>query len=243
MNLTQAQAGVRDGKPRKKRLGRGFGSGIGKTCGRGIKGQWSRRGPGVHFYGEGGQMPLWRRTTKRGFTNGRFRTALAVVNVGDLAGFAAGATVDEASLRAAGVLRGPADGFVLLGDGDCAVKGLEVRGADRVSAGARAKIEAAGGKITLREYPKPRLSTRAKKRVGKPPSAKPAAAPAPKGEAPPKGEAAAAEPKAAKPAGEAKGGKREGEGKGGKPPGEPKPGKPAGEPKGGKPGQGTPAAG
>jgi large subunit ribosomal protein L15 len=132
----------------RKRLGRGPGSGTGKTSGKGHKGIKARsghHGPGggkPHF--EGGQMPLTRRIPKRGFTN-IFRVQNQVVSFEDLARLAKGAEVTEEALAEAGLIRkgkGPAK---LLANGDAA-KGVTVRGV-KMSAGARQKIEAAGGRV------------------------------------------------------------------------------------------------
>jgi large subunit ribosomal protein L15 len=129
-------------KPRK-RVGRGEGSGAGKTSGRGNKGQHSRAGSHWRPTFEGGQMPLIRRMPKVGFTPPT-RVEFLAVNVGELKEFAADATVDVAALRAAGLVKGPAATKVkILGAGDLATK-LVVR-AHAFSASARAKIEAAGG--------------------------------------------------------------------------------------------------
>ncbi len=133
-------------KRRRKRLGRGESSGTGKTAGRGHKGQKSRSGGGVRIGFEGGQMPIYRRLPKRGFNNAQFKTVYAVVNVGLLEErFEAGATIDEAALREAGIVKGRYDGLKVLGDGEIS-KALTVN-ADRVSASAKAKIEAAGGAV------------------------------------------------------------------------------------------------
>lgn len=126
----------------KKRIGRGPGSGQGKTAGRGEKGQKSRSGFSRTLGFEGGQMPLQRRLPKRGFTN-IFRTAYAILNLSDLEErFESGATVDRDALRKAGLLRG-ARKVKVLGDGDLTKK-LTVH-ADKFSKSAREKIEAAGG--------------------------------------------------------------------------------------------------
>jgi len=126
----------------KKRVGRGPGSGQGKTAGRGEKGQKSRSGFSRQPGFEGGQMPLHRRLPKRGFTN-IFKKDYAVVNVSDLERFDNGATVDEASLRKAGLVKGQHDGVKVLGDGKLSKK-LTVS-ATKFSASARKQIEAAGG--------------------------------------------------------------------------------------------------
>ena len=127
----------------KKRPGRGIGSGLGKTAGRGHKGQKSRAG-GFHKIGfEGGQMPLIRRIPKRGFNNTRFTTRYLPVNLESLNQFDDGVRVDAAVLKAAGLTNGPGDGVKILGDGDLTKK-LTVC-AHAFSASARAKIEAKGG--------------------------------------------------------------------------------------------------
>lgn len=130
---------------RSKRVGRGPGSGHGKTSTRGVKGQGKRRaGAAAARATEGGQMPLVRRLPKRGF-RARSHVECLVVNVGDLGAFGEGATVDAAALRARGLIRGRGGPVKLLADGE-APKGLTVR-VDRASAAARAKIEAAGGRV------------------------------------------------------------------------------------------------
>ena len=126
----------------KKRVGRGPGSGNGKTAGRGEKGQKSRTGFSRMRGFEGGQMPLHRRLPKRGFTN-IFKKIHAVVNLSDLENFDNGATVDEGALRKAGLVKGAADGIKILGDGKLTKK-LTVH-AKKFSASARKQIEAAGG--------------------------------------------------------------------------------------------------
>jgi large subunit ribosomal protein L15 len=126
-----------------KRKGRGPGSGHGKTSGHGHKGQKARTGGHVRPGFEGGQMPLIRRVPKRGFTN-PYKTEAQAVNLKALAAFA-GREVTVAALAEAGLVRDAGHPVKLLGDGD-APQGLIVRGI-RLSASARAKIEAAGGKI------------------------------------------------------------------------------------------------
>ena len=126
----------------KKRVGRGPGSGHGKTASRGEKGQKSRSGFSRQPGFEGGQMPLHRRLPKRGFTN-IFKRDYAVVNVSDLERFDSGATIDEAALRQAGLVKGQHDGVKVLGDGKLSKK-LTVS-ATKFSASARKQIEAAGG--------------------------------------------------------------------------------------------------
>ena len=128
----------------KKRVGRGPGSGHGKTAGRGEKGQKSRSGYSGKRGFEGGQMPLHRRLPKRGFTN-IFKTDYAVVNVSDLERFDNGASVDEAMLRQAGLVKGSHDGVKVLGDGELSKK-LTVS-ATKFSKSAREIIEKAGGTV------------------------------------------------------------------------------------------------
>jgi large subunit ribosomal protein L15 len=131
-------------RKKKFRVGRGPGSGNGKTAGAGNKGQLSRAGF-VHQLGfEGGQMPLHRRVPKRGFRN-LFRKRLVVVNLDQLATFQGEITPE--SLVVTGVIKKAGDGVVVLGRGD-APKGLKVK-AHRFSAEARRKIEAAGGSIEI----------------------------------------------------------------------------------------------
>ena len=130
----------------RKRLGRGVGSGVGKTAGRGSKGQNSRSGGGVRPGFEGGQMPIHRRLPKRGFTN-IFKQNFAVVNIRDLSKFESGSIVDEAALVRAGLVKGRRDGIKLLGQGEINFP-LEIR-INKVSKGAREKIVAAGGKVEV----------------------------------------------------------------------------------------------
>jgi len=131
-------------KHRRKRLGNGESSGLGKTCGRGHKGQKSRSGGGVRPGFEGGQMPLHRRLPKRGFNNVQFQDKIAIVNVGQLnKKFEDDATVDEKALRAAGLVSGRCDAIKILGQGELEKK-LKIV-VDAVSASARAKVEKAGG--------------------------------------------------------------------------------------------------
>jgi large subunit ribosomal protein L15 len=130
---------------KKVRLGRGVGSGLGKTSGRGQKGQYARsRGFKPHF--EGGQTPLQRRLPKRGFNN-PFPKLIAEVNVGDLEGFDAGANVDEAALLSSGLVRGRFDRIKVLGNGEI-TKAVTVS-AHAFSKSAAAKIQKAGGKVVL----------------------------------------------------------------------------------------------
>ena len=133
----------------EKRLGRGIGSGLGKTCGKGSKGQKARHGGDfgkLHF--QGGQTPLQRRLPKRGFRV-PFPEKCVVVNVGSLEGFAAGSTVDEAALRAARLVQGRDVKIKLLGEGEIQKK-LTVK-VDLASRSAREKIEKAGGTVVTPE--------------------------------------------------------------------------------------------
>jgi len=132
----------------RKRLGRGVGSGSGKTAGKGSKGQNARSGGGVRPGFEGGQMPLQRRLPKRGFSN-IFRKKFAEINIRDLARFESGSRVDEPALIRSGLVSGKRDGIKLLGKGEIAHP-LSVQ-VNRASKNARAKIEAAGGTIEVIE--------------------------------------------------------------------------------------------
>ena len=129
-----------------KRLGRGVGSGWGKTAGRGNKGFNSRSGGGVRPGYEGGQMPIQRRLPKRGFNN-KFRKKIAILNVRDLQAFESGSQVDEAALVKAGLVKGPKDGVKLLGHGEIRIA-LNVK-LNQISKSAREKIEAAGGTVEV----------------------------------------------------------------------------------------------
>ena len=136
------------GATRARRVvGRGAGSGRGGTAGRGTKGQNSRSGGGVRPGFEGGQMPLYRRVARRGFSNKRFRVDYQVLNVAALAGFEDGEVVTARSLAERGLIKSPAAGVKLLGDGSVDRK-LEVQ-VTRVSESARRKIEEAGGRVIL----------------------------------------------------------------------------------------------
>jgi large subunit ribosomal protein L15 len=136
-----------DGSRRaRKRVGRGVGSGQGKTAGRGSKGHNSRSGGGVRPGFEGGQMPLHRRLPKGGFTN-IFKKKIAVINIRDLALFESGSIVDEAALLRAGLVKGRRDGIKLLGQGEIKMP-LTIK-VNEVSKNAREKIIAAGGNIEV----------------------------------------------------------------------------------------------
>ena len=132
-------------KHKRKRVGRGPGSGLGKTAGRGEKGQKSRSGYSRRLGFEGGQMPLVRRVPKRGFTN-IFRKEFAVINLERLDALD-GAKFSPESLVEAGVIKNLRSGLKVLGDGEI-TRAIEIS-AHRVSKSAREKIEAAGGKVEL----------------------------------------------------------------------------------------------
>lgn len=147
MQLHDVHQGIHKFKKRK-RVGRGPGSGHGKTSSKGHKGHSSRQGYKQNPLMEGGQMPIIRRVPKRGFSNGTFKKDFAIVNVEALDVFDAGANVDEAALRAAGLVKGRHDaGVKVLGDGEVK-KALTVH-AHKFSESAVKKIEAAGGKTVI----------------------------------------------------------------------------------------------
>lgn len=133
-------------KSSRKRVGRGVGSGWGKTAGRGSKGQNSRSGGGVRPGYEGGQMPLQRRLPKRGFFN-IFKKKYSIVNVRDLNRFEGGTLVDPAALVAAGVIKSTRNPVKLLGQGEINVP-LEIK-LNAVTESARSKVEGAGGKVEV----------------------------------------------------------------------------------------------
>lgn len=139
LNELKATEGARS---TKKRIGRGLGSGNGKTSGKGQKGQNSRSGGGVAIGFEGGQTPFFKRMPKRGFTN-YTRKEYAIVNVEDLNKFEDGVTVDFASVKAAGLVKKELDGLKVLGNGKLEKK-LTVKAA-KFSASAKKAIEEAGG--------------------------------------------------------------------------------------------------
>jgi large subunit ribosomal protein L15 len=130
-------------KKEPKRVGRGHGSGWGKTAGKGHKGQNARSGGGVRIGFEGGQMPLKRRIPKRGFNNKIFATEYAIVNIASLESFKDGSVVDAEALKSRGIIKKVRDGVKVLGDGDL-TKSLTVKAA-AFSDSARKKIERAGG--------------------------------------------------------------------------------------------------
>ncbi len=135
-----------ENRKKRTRVGRGEASGLGKTSGKGHKGQKSRSGGNIHPAFEGGQMPLQRRLPKKGFTN-VFKVRYNVIHVKDLARFEPGAVITAESLREKGMLKrsGPVK---LLSDGD--VTAAYTVALDRTSSAARKKIEAAGGKVEVK---------------------------------------------------------------------------------------------
>jgi len=159
MDLSTVHQGVHK-RRLKKRVGRGIGSGHGKTASRGAKGQWASAGSGKPpSIFEGGQMPLFRRIPKRGFSNATWAKSFLVVNVGDIdAAFDDGATVDHDALRKAGLANGQGDGVRVLGTGDVTKK-LVIR-AHHFSKSAAEKIAARGG--TAEVIPPPKRPVRNK---------------------------------------------------------------------------------
>lgn len=142
MNLADVKNGIRLGKS-KKRVGRGAGSGHGKTSGRGHKGLKARAGSNMHPTYEGGQSPLFQRIAKRGFSNARFKKVYAVVNLNNLETFDVEAEVNLDSLQQKGLVDNPRDGLKILGHGSLTKK-LTVK-AQAFSKSAQEAIEAAGG--------------------------------------------------------------------------------------------------
>lgn len=164
MDLTKVSQGVNRRTP-KKRVGRGVGSGMGKTSTRGHKGQWASAGakkPAVMF--EGGQTQLFRRMSKRGFSHATWDRYYHVVNVGDLDVFADGDVVDAEALKKKGLAKGPADGVRILGQGELSRK-LTVK-ADHFSKSAAEKIAAKGG--SMETVPGPKKPVRNKMKPRKP---------------------------------------------------------------------------
>ena len=131
----------------RKRVGRGPGSGLGKTSGKGHKGQNARSGGGVRPGFEGGQLPLFRRLPKRGFSNAMFKTEYATINVSDLEKFEDGAVVTPELLKEMGILKKQLAGVKVLGNGELTKK-LTVK-AHKFSSSAIEKIEAIGGKAEV----------------------------------------------------------------------------------------------
>ncbi|HJO62246.1 MAG TPA: 50S ribosomal protein L15 [Desulfobacterales bacterium] len=130
----------------RKRLGRGVGSGSGKTAGRGTKGHKSRSGGGVRPGFEGGQMPLHRRLPKRGFSN-IFKKDFAIINIRDLAKFEKGSIVDETALIQSRLIRGRRDGIKLLGQGE--IEHPLTLKVNKASKAAIGKVTRVGGKVEV----------------------------------------------------------------------------------------------
>ena len=137
-------------KSSRKRVGRGSGSGLGMTAGRGTKGQKSRSGGGTAPWFEGGQMPLQRRIPKRGFTN-IFKKSYSIVNVGDLGRFAPGSEIGPKELIQIGLVATAKDGIKLLADGE--IEHAFTVQVHKASAAAISKVEAAGGHVELISSP------------------------------------------------------------------------------------------
>ena len=143
MKLNELEASTKA----RKRIGRGPGSGNGKTSGKGHKGQNARSGGGVRPGFEGGQLPLYRRLSKRGFNNYNFQTVYATVNVGDLERFDEGTVVTKELLIEVGLVKKELDGIKILGNGELTKK-LTVK-ANKFSSTAKTKIENVGGTIEV----------------------------------------------------------------------------------------------
>ncbi len=143
MKLNELEASTKA----RKRVGRGPGSGSGKTSGKGHKGQNARSGGGVRPGFEGGQLPLYRRLSKRGFNNYNFQTVYATVNVGDLERFDEGTVVTKELLIEVGLVKKELDGIKILGNGELTKK-LTVK-ANKFSSTAKTKIENVGGTIEV----------------------------------------------------------------------------------------------
>lgn len=169
-NPQPGEAGVTP-RRRKKRVGRGLGSGHGKTASRGSKGQYASAGAKEPIFAfEGGQMPLFRRMPKRGFSHATWDRTAHVVNVGDLdAHFKDGDVVDQAALKKVGLAKGPADCIRILGQGELTRK-LTVK-ADHFSKSAAEKITARGGTTEVIPPPKKPVRNKMKPRTGKPTNA------------------------------------------------------------------------
>ena len=165
MDLSTVHQGI-EKRTQKKRVGRGIGSGMGKTSTRGHKGQYASAGakqPAFTF--EGGQMPLFRRIPKRGFSHAAWDTVSHVVNIGDLNAFDDGATVDAETLKTIGLAKGPAAGVRILGNGELTKK-LTVK-ASHFSKSATEKITAKGGTVELIAGPKKPVKNKMKPKKAK----------------------------------------------------------------------------
>lgn len=146
MNLNELSPAA-GSKKKAFRVGRGHGSGNGKTSGKGHKGQNARSGGGVRPGFEGGQMPIYRRLPKRGFTN-IFAKVYTEINLSDLNGFESGATVTAEDLKNAGIIKKINDGVKVLGRGELTAKNLVVKAA-KFTKSAEEKIAEAGGKAEV----------------------------------------------------------------------------------------------
>lgn len=165
MDLSTVHQGIAK-RRQKKRVGRGIGSGHGKTATRGSKGQYASAGAKKpHWTFEGGQMPLFRRIPKRGFSHASWDKHYHVVNVGDLEAFDNGAVVDAEALKTKGLAKGPADGVRILGQGDLTKK-LTVK-ASHFSKSAAEKIAAKGGTTEVIAPPKKPVRNKMKPRASK----------------------------------------------------------------------------
>ena len=131
----------------RKRIGRGPGSGLGKTSGKGQKGQKARRGASINPVFEGGQLPLYRRIPKRGFSNAKFKTVYAVVNLSQLNVFEDGTVVTPALLKDTGIVKKQLDGVKVLGNGKLEKK-ITIQ-ANKFSTSALEKIKEAGSKAEV----------------------------------------------------------------------------------------------
>jgi large subunit ribosomal protein L15 len=165
MDLSTVHQGISKLR-QKKRVGRGIGSGHGKTATRGSKGQYASAGAQMfRFSFEGGQMQLFRRIPKRGFSHATWDKTQHIVNVGDLNAFDDGAVVDQEALRKIGLAKGPAERIRILGEGELTKK-LTVR-AHHFSKSAAEKITAKGGTTELIPGPKPPVRNKMKPRPSK----------------------------------------------------------------------------
>ena len=146
MKLNELQRNI-GATQKKKRVGRGPGSGLGKTSGRGQKGQKARSGGGVNPVFEGGQLPLYRRIPKRGFKNAMFKTRYAVINLDELNAFEDGTVVTPALLKETGIIKNQLDGIKVLGNGKLEKK-LTIQ-ANKFSTSALEKIKESGSKAEV----------------------------------------------------------------------------------------------
>ena len=146
MKLHELEKNIGATKP-KKRVGRGPGSGLGKTSGKGQKGQKARSGASINPVFEGGQLPLYRRIPKRGFSNAKFKTVYGVINISDLNRFEDGTVITPALLKEVGLLKKQEDGVKVLGNGNLEKK-VTIQ-ANKFSTSALEKIKKAGSKAEV----------------------------------------------------------------------------------------------